>query len=98
MTWNPPATLPRQPGWYIVRRVDSPEFGERARAWGKGAWWTPLPDGWMAHVDPASSYAWRDGPVCAIADKAEQLTPIQEMERAEAVYRALNPQSATGGG
>lgn len=43
--WQSKSTTPgRKRGWYITRREDG---DLQWRAWGCGAWWKQLKDGWM---------------------------------------------------
>lgn len=84
--WRGPSELPQAAAWYLVRRP--PDQTEKVRAFGQGHWWIPLPDGWLS---ADGCYEWKPQPICAIAADDDEITPIQEMDRAQKIMEGQVP-------
>ena len=79
--WNDENEPPEATGWYLCDAIDQ-RWGPgvfKYRAWGRGYWWIPLPDGWLS--SPIGTYRWCgpaydiNGPSPDGADPKPNLTP-----------------------
>jgi hypothetical protein len=79
-TRQPADRYPFEPGWYECWAIDDRWDGEmRYRAWGRGTWWIPLPDGWLSS---GMVYEWR-GPVADVNGPAPDGTNPQPKAKKE---------------
>lgn len=74
--FHPERELPKQDGWYEIRRKDGTLC---IRAFGAGLWWIPLLDGWFSGLP--HGFRWR-GPIAEVS-KADR-SPLDECREVEA--------------